>query len=439
MWLNGFPLHTSRKHRLVAIASAGIAFWFLNQHFFLLTGDSHNIERIDIAGFYNDGDIGDLNCERIRQSGHVIAQRSIRLDDNITQIASALASHPMVHHTANNENKSSASAVVDPSRWTQFAGSGTWLPEFKLYLVISRVVYTRPGSSWPTISFLRGQLFDETWNHLERYTIDWHGARISFPRIFEIPASWREQESFFGPEDPRVVIEEGVQGAEPIIVFNMISDDTGNSRAMWIHKPFSNFTTTLTILGEERKPVEKNWAPFFHTNRGVGLKKEPSEDLHFVYSFRPLHVLKCKINNGNCDWVFKQDVPEPLVRWHEDTRGEMRGGTNFVPVPMFEHSGVQIYIGLPRTHLAYCKSGATYRPEITVLSGFESSFHIAYASVATEFGHSVLHQDLLDNPCTKGNILIPSSIARWAYNSGEDIMSVSFSIADNDIRILRLH
>ncbi|KAB8212743.1 hypothetical protein BDV33DRAFT_210925 [Aspergillus novoparasiticus] len=156
MWLHSFQLLPSRKYRLVALASAGMAFWFLNEHFFFFTGDSHYVEHIDITGFYNDGDIGDVDCERIRQTGHVIAHRSRHLEDNITQIASTLAFHPMVHHTANDKNNSSAYATVDLSHWTQFAGSGTCLAEFNLYLVISRVVYTRPGSSWPTVSFLRG-------------------------------------------------------------------------------------------------------------------------------------------------------------------------------------------------------------------------------------------------------------------------------------------
>jgi hypothetical protein len=44
--------------------------------------------------------------------------------------------------------------------------------------------------------------------------------------------------------------------------------------------------------------------------------------------------------------------------------------------------------------LTFCKSGATYRPDVTVLSGFRSSFHIAHAN-ATEFGHALLDQTLL--------------------------------------------
>ncbi|QMW36991.1 hypothetical protein G4B11_000227 [Aspergillus flavus] len=402
----------------------------------MVFGKFQYFEHIDISGFCNDGNIQDLGCENIRQTGHISAQRSIPLHDNITQIASALASHPMVRL---NENKVSVPGKVNPNRWTQFAGAGVWLPEYNVYLVVSRVVYTRPGVSWPTISFLRGQLFDENWNHLEKHTIEWYGTKMYFPMVFEIPAVWWEEGGFFGPEDPRIILDEGVQGAEPLIVFNMISDGAGSPRAMWIHKPFSSITTILTIRNEERRPVEKNWAPFFHNEPSAGKRTETNEYLHFVYSLRPLQVLRCMIRSGECDWVFRQEVPDALTELHGDTRGEMRGGTNFMPIPIDGHSDIQTYIGLPRTHLNFCNAGATYRPEITVLSGFQSKFHIAYASVATEFGHTLLDEDLLSNPCTKGNILIPSSIARWVYNSREDMMEVSFSIADENIHILRLY
>jgi len=39
-----------------------------------------------------------------------------------------------------------------------------------------------------TIGFIRGQIFDEKWNHMENYTINWNGDKITFPTIFETPA-----------------------------------------------------------------------------------------------------------------------------------------------------------------------------------------------------------------------------------------------------------
>ncbi|KAB8212625.1 hypothetical protein BDV33DRAFT_211165 [Aspergillus novoparasiticus] len=39
MWLHSFQLLPSRKYRLVALVSAGMVFWFLNQRFIFFTGD----------------------------------------------------------------------------------------------------------------------------------------------------------------------------------------------------------------------------------------------------------------------------------------------------------------------------------------------------------------------------------------------------------------
>ncbi|KAF7133883.1 hypothetical protein CNMCM5793_005349 [Aspergillus hiratsukae] len=356
-------------------------------------------------------------------------------------MADHLTFHPMVQATFGYKEKS-----ADPSQLkkvlenhlSQFAGSGVWLPELKVYLLTSRVVYTRPGTSWPTMSFLRGRIFDEQWRHLENYTVEWYGKKTTFPLFFDIPTIWWEDGSFFGPEDPRIILKEDVQGVEPIIVFNMIMNVTGNPRTMWIFKPFSHLLTPLTIQGEERKLVEKNWAPFFYRSSPTNSNLKPSEYLHFIYSFNPLQVLKCRVENGSCEWFYKQNIPDFLSLPHPNPNGEMRGGTNLVPIPISGGPSLQLYVGFPRTHVSFCKSGPTYRPELVLLSGVDSSFHIAYASLATDFGNAVLDQNELDNPCTTGGYLIPSSILRWDLATRKDIMTLSFSVADNSTRIIRL-
>ena len=146
----------------------------------------------------------------------------------------------------------------------------------------------------------------------------------------------------FGPEDPRVILE-SAEGAEPVVVFNIILNATGNPLAMWLHRPFSDTVTVLTIRGEERRPMEKNWAPFFHNDDNsdgdYDINRAPTTVLHFVYSLHPLRIVKCSIEDGVCDWVFQEQVPPILAVSHDDTHGEMRGGTNFVRVPIRGISG----------------------------------------------------------------------------------------------------
>ncbi|KAH2484771.1 hypothetical protein KXW70_007221 [Aspergillus fumigatus] len=397
-------------------------------------------EKLYLSGFSSDGDVEKIGCDDLRQTGYLDIERSILLHDNITQIALSVSSHPMIQEIL--DQTAHGVKIFEPhdlieSRLSQFAGSGVWLSQLNVYIVASRVVYTAPGTSWPTISFLRGRVFDKNWRHLENYTIDWYGKTTTFPLLFEIPTVWWKDGSFFGPEDPRIVLEEGVQGAEPIIVFNMILNATGYPRVMCIFKPFSRIISYLRIRGEERKPTEKNWAPFFYR---ADSERKPSEHLYFVYSFNPLQVLKCKVDTGSCDWFYRAtSSPDFPSLPHQDPHGEMRGGTNFVQVPLAGQSGHQFFVGFPRTHVQFCQSGSSYRPELVVMSAFDSEFRFIYASVATDFGNAVLDQNELLHPCTTGAFLIPNSILRWDHGPGEDAMALSFSVADESIHIVNLH
>jgi 2'-5' RNA ligase len=93
-----------------------------------------------------------------------------------------------------------------------------------------------------------------TWDN---HTITWKNEIFTFALIFDIPAEFEAGGSFSGPEDPRIIIE-GVQDAEPVIIFDMISGISDRLRTMWIFRPFSSHSTVLTIRGAERPIAEKN-------------------------------------------------------------------------------------------------------------------------------------------------------------------------------------
>lgn len=127
--------------------------------------------------------------------------------------------HPLVDYKGKNRSLPFEQLVEE--NWAQLAGASVWLPDRGVYLAVTRVIYVPSGVlHWPTISLIRGQIFDEEWNHLEGYTMTWTGDQISFPTIFEIPVTFEKGDIFFGPEDPRIILEEEVKGAEPVIVFN---------------------------------------------------------------------------------------------------------------------------------------------------------------------------------------------------------------------------
>jgi beta-1,2-mannosyltransferase len=119
------------------------------------------------------------------------------------------------------------------------ASSSVWMEQFQVYLTVTRVLFYDKGvRHWPVISFLRGQIHSSDWKEMHNYTIEWQGEKISFPRIFDIPTAYGEGGGFYGPEDPRVIIEQGkfdgIITPEPVIIFNMLVDTESKRRAMYV-------------------------------------------------------------------------------------------------------------------------------------------------------------------------------------------------------------
>ncbi|KAK5276954.1 Beta-mannosyltransferase 1, partial [Exophiala xenobiotica] len=347
--------------------------------------------------------------------------------------------------------------IVDKT-WTRMSGSSVWLPDQKVYLSVTRVIFC-PSQTWsvPKMSFLRGQLFNEDWEHLDNYNITWGDKKLNFPRVFDIPAQWEPDGELYGPEDPRVILEDGVEGAEPVVTFNMIARRSSWKRAIYVFRPFSNHTTILTIGDQERQETEKNWAPFFvpeeelvqpslanklHLPTSTVVRK-PSEYIHFIYAFKPLRILKCHLRCGDCEFVYEQVLPENFLNHHNENGGSLRGGTNFVPVPVPPNMGLDekmnIYAAFPRTNIeGRCGPGSFYRPEFVVLINIGAQFHLAFASESLDFGSSIVELGPEDDRCNKGRILIPMSIAHWDTSHRQDIMTVTFSVDDSTVQVARV-
>ncbi|KAK5048560.1 hypothetical protein LTR84_005651 [Exophiala bonariae] len=416
---------------------------------------------MQIPGFLNTGLPGKRSCDALRYNSSVGVQKSFYLTDDIRQIAMTLDSHPIVDYPDDvmNDPNMKVTDIVEQS-WARLSGSSVWLPEQGVYLSVTRIIFcpTRTRSV-PKMSFLRGQVFNQDWEPLNNHNLTWDGKVFNFPLVFDIPAQWEQDGNLYGPEDPRIILEDGVEGAEPVVIFNMIGKRSDWKRAMYILRPFSNHTTILTIKDTERQWTEKNWAPFFvpyhqpakHASKGekallsnkdVATPRVDNEYIHFIYSFKPLQILKCHLRCGDCEFVYEQVVPENFHSKHREDGGSLRGGTNFVPVPipkqMRVDPRVQVYAAFPRTNIEQHCSGSFYRPEFVVMVMIGDQFHLAFASESLDFGNAIIELAPEDDRCDKGRILIPNSIAQWDTSNGQDVMSVTFSVNDETVQVARV-
>ncbi|KAL2435610.1 Beta-mannosyltransferase 1 [Exophiala dermatitidis] len=407
-----------------------------------------------------------LSCSTLAHSSEIGVQESFFLHDNFVEIAAELDAHPMIDYapTMNRikEGTFSLNEILAAS-WDRLATACVWMPDHGVHLCVSRIIF-HPGGQKDRcrISFLRGQIYSENWMHLDRYTLKWKGREIQFPKVFDTPTEYKIGGLLFGPEDARIIIEEGVEDAEPVIVFNMITSRSNWKRAMWIFRPFSEQSNILTVRGTERPKKEKNWAPFFvreleqddpesNTTTSAG---QPSKHIHFIWRFEPLTVLKCRLSTGMCDVVFEQKVLPALSSQHDDHDGSLRGGTQLIPIPLsnkeklespFGSPNVQAFVSFPRTHVE--KAGgcrqAVYRPELTVLVTNTTHFYLTYASQALDFGEGVvMDADALADPCGKGRIMITNSIARWDLDGRDangkqmDVMTLTLSVDDATVQVM---
>ena len=420
-----------------------------------------------LDGYDNTGRPGgefmgyNLSCSALDVSSEIGVQKPWDLSDNLHQVAEELDDHPMVYYTQKvfgaTPGTFQLKQVVDAS-WDRLAGSCILLKDRDVFLCITRIIFHDDArKDHCQISFLRGQIFSKSWIHLENYAIRWRGREIVFPTIFDTGTDFAAGGDVYGPEDPRIIIEEGVDGAEPVIIFNMISEKATWKRAMWLFRPFSQHSSILTIKGAERNEKEKNWAPFFLDERKPSLmhsRVEPSQYIHFVYNFAPLEILKCSLIDGMCDHVFNQDVPEDMVSTHDREWSELRGGTQWVPIPLPPTSkgekpsnGLQAFLSFPRTHTeqtTYCEK-AVYRPELVVMVTNGTDYFLTYVSGPMDFGVGILLEEpAFSDPCKAGRIMILNSIADWdfnartAYADKTDVMTLAVTVNDATVQAMRL-
>jgi len=397
-------------------------------------------EELPISGFANIRIPDGADCEQLRLPGTLAVTESFDVGDDLLDIAESVE-HPLVDYSGQAKGQSFRSMVS--KTWGRMAGSSVWLEKYGVYLTVSRVYFYDKGvRHWPVISFIRAQIHDASWNHLKGYKLEWQGETITFPRALDIPIPYDNGGAFYGPEDPRIAIEEGVPDAEPVVIFNMIEDPKTKIRSMHTFRPFSNYTTKLYIEHSTANMAEKNWSPFFIPSVNATVeRKYPNHYIHFLYDYHPLKVLRCHLANGACSWAYQQDFPAAYFKAHKhnDTGGVMRGGTNFVPINVQNRLGLRSFVGFPRTHTdAGCGNEAIYRPELMVLTTNGTQFWVDYSSQPLDFGHSLLTHAQIEDACDSGRILLANSITRVDDVDGQDETTVFFTVADSTVQVARI-
>ena len=390
---------------------------------------------LSLLGYLNSGDFDRFACSELTHYGGLEIQQSFHLDDDLYEIAQSLRDHPAVDYNLVDEELRRDEREMIRRVWARFAMSSVWLEDYKVYLTVSRVIfYTSGRLDIPHMSFLRGQIHNADWQEQRNYTILWENEAITFPRIFDIPAPFVKGDIWYGPEDPRIIIEEGVRGAEPVIIFNMLSDLGVKAREMHAYRPFSGAFTVLTEEGKfTRGGNEKNWAPFFYRRDtqavADGKTRRPDNHLYFLYNFLPFTILKCNLLSGRCEQVYQDEAPER----HRDHPGRMSGGTQFVPISETA-SGTVSMLGFPRTHM---NAGCTiYRPEMMLLTGVNGSFHVEYLSGPIDFKDLAMEGEARADPCGEGHIMIANSVARLQRDM--DILTITFSVGDKTSQVIRV-
>ncbi|AOA65178.1 Beta mannosyl transferase 2 [Komagataella phaffii] len=320
--------------------------------------------------------------------------------------------------------------------WFTFYGSSVFLPEHDVHYLVRRVIFSAEGkANSPVTSIIVAQIYDKNWNELNGHFLDILNPNTgkvqhnTFPQVLPIATNFVKGKKFRGAEDPRVVLRKGRFGPDPLVMFNSLTQDNKRRRIFTI-SPFDQFKTVMYDIKDYEMPrYEKNWVPFF--------LKDNQEAVHFVYSFNPLRVLKCSLDDGSCDIVF--EIPKV-----DSMSSELRGATPMInlpqAIPMAKDK--EIWVSFPRTRIANCGcSRTTYRPMLMLFVREGSNFFVELLSTSLDFGLEVLPYSGNGLPCSADHsVLIPNSIDNWEVvdSNGDDILTLSFSEADKSTSVIHI-
>lgn len=444
----------------------------------------------------------EVTCDDLAASGYI--ERSVEvklLEDDLVQCRrDMLRRNNYLHKMMTEEDGDDSEKEIVKKLWSRFGGSAVWLEKEECYVVYSRLIYSsRNSRGAPRFSLIRGQAFDRDWNELKGKRIPYNDVEIpldlsrdlsqldnelgsnmckalnpgteayekcqtdvlnaklkleetkeeiisryyvTYPTVFETP--FRPTGFFKGPEDPKVILKRNKYVEEPIVVYN-IDDDVVKSRKMFAFHPHRKSDPYVRLLLENHpmRHSEKNWTPFFQDN--IEESRLSRGWIYFVYTFFPLEIMRCSLNDGSCNMIFQG---ETIGTTKDIDFGGMRGGTQYVKLPgvLPELEGKHIWLGFPKLHISGCGCGGQfYRPMLSILVESNGVYYQELMVPAFTFDYDVLSWSLEGTQCKGTNIMSPNSIAYWEVvgqnlKTGyyEDYLGLTVSEADYTTRIMEL-
>lgn len=471
---------------------------------FAAKGENENARYSNEARISNRADYQSLTtCDDLAYESQIQHSTEPKiLGDDLAEIRRRLITEEgfLSREVTGDDEKEMSEREIIQKKWFQFGGSAVWLEKEECFVMFSRVMYsTAHVRNIPHISLVRAQAFDRSWNEIKGKRIRYVDTKIpgdidlslnkigkelaisdcellkadslayhmcivknaehklnadkrrdqllskyymTYPTILGIPFNpyndWR------GPEDPHIILRKTKDYEEPVVVFNMFDTDQ-DRRIMMAHLPHRKIEPLVKfrIHGRQQQSIEKNWTPFFHRN--IYDSSVSRGFIHFIYTFSPLEILKCSLNDGYCEIVFEAET----LRTTEANRfGGIRGGSQFIPLPdlLPGIKGQQIWVGFPKQHISDCGCSSNYyRPMFTVLVESDGVYYQELVVPAIGFDMDVLAWDLKGSNCRDINILSPNSIAYWEVVNQdpkskhfEDYLALTMSEADFNTKVITL-
>ncbi|KAG0654549.1 hypothetical protein C6P45_003349 [Maudiozyma exigua] len=425
------------------------------------------------------------------------------LSDDLMSIRRELLKYKgwLTKEVKDDKDKDKTEEEIIQKQWFRFGGSSVWLESEQCFLVFTRILYSRIALKvQPHISLIRAQAFDKDWNEIigkkipyididlpdnmdseiekldielniedcSKYstnTVEFETCNIqqakttlkkkkrkehivskyyvTYPTTFDF--HFDAHGDLKGPEDPHIILRKTETTEEPVIIFNM-HDDIDSKRRMFSYMPHRKIDPMmkLKIEGRKMRDSEKNWTPFFHpSDQAQSVLSRGS--IYFIYSFSPLDIIKCSLNDGFCEVVFDQQT---LAISDSNTFGGMRGGTQFIPLPpqIPNVENKNIWVGFPKLHIDKCGCGDKfYRPMLDVLIESNGIYHQELIVPAMDLDIEVLSWDAKSTDCEGKNVLNPNSITHWDIahqdpisNQFEDYMTLTLSESDSFTKIVTL-
>lgn len=383
--------------------------------------------------------------------------------------------------------------------WYRLAGSSVWLEQYGVHFMVSRVLYSPKGiRNQPILSLSYVQIFNEKWEELENVELVvptnnpdvgnqlpsekqlW--ASIRYPDFLPIPIFHnvnKQDNRFYGPEDPRTILVKNPKGfEEPLVVFNEfhrksikrtwdeqqseLTLSIRNYRSMFMGWPWQFQRGKVNVDGVPsrkfddklytrvvelkrhnipRKKIQKNWSPFISSHDRQIYQHD--KYIYFVYMWSDLEILKCDLSDvsgmtSRCEYDYRLNKNLP----DDKPVGQLRGGTQLISINELFNSGRhkfpqlnsvlrnipktrEMWIGFSRAHLKNCGCGQDiYRPNMVIITKDENKYKISHITSFVSMDIPVIGWDLNkpNEVCIDGqpNVLIPNGISSWSFKKDEN-------------------